>query len=50
MSFTLAVKLIKMNKATTVGSHAAAYIVALQIKKIKFSIKEREESLKNEHL
>jgi len=55
MPFTLAVRLIKMNKATVVGSHVAAYIAAAengkQIKGIfSFFMKEREESLKNELL
>lgn len=30
MPFTLAVRLIKMNKATVAGSHVAAYIAAAE--------------------
>lgn len=55
MPFTLAVRLIKMNKATVVGSHVAAYIAATEKGKqgkgiFTFFMKEREESLKYEHL
>lgn len=49
MPFTLAVRLIKMNKATVVGSHVAAYIAATENgKQIKGIFNERKKRILKE--